>query len=586
MKRWIALALVSVMLLCGCSNAAVVSSNAAPRATDVPEPAVAAAEAAGTVSAEAGAKADMQQTYPVNEPPEQGNVISVSDVNGLLASIGPDRTIYLEAGDYALTEAADYGQATASDYYSWEEVYDGFALSIHNVENLHILGRSADSVKIHTSPRYANVMGFLNCRNISVQGITAGHTDGPGSCAGAVLYFDAATGVTVTENVLFGCGTIGVEASACENLLVQNCLVTDCSLGAVSFLRSRNVEVRDCRLRDCGGEYPAYALLYAAQSEAVAVVNCEISGNSCERLLESSYSRDVYLLGCGVKDNAIAQCAFLARQYNPVVEGCAFENNRLTQWYAEEYEGEAALRAVSLSGAEWTDADLQAMQRQDVPYEAPAATPDTAETPADGQMRTVQASNMDEFLAAIASDTTVYLADGVYSLSDASDYGTLGQDAYYWQENYDGPGLVISGVSNFHIVGGGADKVSINAVPRYADVITLDSCDNVSITGVTLGHFEKPGECSGGVLRLVQSRSIAVSGCGLYGCGILGVNAEECEAVTVENTEIYDCSQGAAYLYACNGVAFTGCSIHDCGEPEFSVSECENVTRDGKPIES
>lgn len=533
-----------------------------------------------------------EETFPVNEPTGAAGETAVSTVDELLAAIGPDRTIYIEPGTYTLTEAQDYGKKSASAFYIWEKTHDGYMLTIRDVKNLSIVGHSANDTEINTAPRYANVIGFENCSRISVRGITAGHTDGPGTCAGAVLYFTKTNDVLVTDSVLYGCGTLGLELYNCQNVQAQNCTIKECSLGAVSVVRGRNVQLENCRLRGCGsGAMPAYAMLHLQQSESVAAFGCTIEQNACENLLKSEYCRDVRLLGSAVSGNTVTVSMFSALQYSPVVEGCAFMDNAVNAWYIGEVELYPDMPkiedvpAVSASGDALSGDDLLSMRQEDVTYVAPTAQEQPAE-PAQGEMREVRAATPDEFLAAIRPNTTVYLEDGAYEFAKSSNYGAYGSAYYYWEDIFDGPGLVIDGVQNFHIVGKGADKTSIDAKALYADVIAWRDCENVSITGVTLGHSEGPGECTGGVLHFERTNTVTIRDCGLYGCGVSGVTASESRDFTIDGTEIYDCSQRAAGFWSCSDVAFTDCDIHDCGEPTFNVRDCKNVTFDGKEIEN
>lgn len=586
-----ALSLICALFLAGCSKTVTPTPIANSSVNTVEIISAAQAEPSAVPSAavnQASTAAQTAEAFPLNKPTGADNEIRVSTVDEFLAAIAPNRTIYLNVGEFNLTKAADYGKNSLSSYYSWVEVFDGYALTIHDLENLEIVGCSATDVLIDTAPRYANVIGFENCKNVSVRGITAGHTEGAGSCSGAVLHFASANDVSVTECVLFGCGTLGVEATECERVLADNCIIKECSLGAASFLHCRDALLRNCLFTDCGSfDSPAYSLLSAMQSEAIAVVNCTVENNVAERLLESGYSRNVQVLGSAIINNRFIQAVFALKQYSPVVEGCAFTDNVCGTWYADGMEpADASTRAVSSAGKELSQEDFTSMQRQEASYERPQATKKPELAAAEGGMREVQASTVDKFLSAIASNTTVYLTDGAYDLSDAENYGAFGTDAYYWMDAYDGPGLIIHNVNNFHIVGAGKGKTSINAIPRYADVLTYENCEDISITGVTLGHSEAPGSCSGGVLRFDRTDSASIQDCGLYGCGILGISAAECNNVAIDNTEIYDCSQGAVYLSACNDVRFTNCSIHDCGEPAFSIANSERISSDGKPMPS
>ena len=76
-------------------------------------------------------------------------------------------------------------------YYRWVECYDGWELQISWVEGLHIRAEGEDpaATVLVTSPRYANVLSFQSCKDVSLEGFTLGHTQAPGSsrrAAGAV----------------------------------------------------------------------------------------------------------------------------------------------------------------------------------------------------------------------------------------------------------------------------------------------------------------------------------------------------------------------------------------------------------------
>ena len=583
----LALLLALALLLCGCAagkpgryatNGNVVATNGN---------AVEIIEAAAMATPLPAAKAKAKSAFPANEPTGEADEIVVSTVDEFLAAIGSDRTIYLQPGEYDLTTAKDYGRAKTRPFYEWREVYDGYALMIYDVRNLKIVGHSADDVEINTVPRYADVLHFSDCSGVTVNSVTAGHKEGPGSCAGAVLYFESTDTVRVGYCNLYGCGTVGVELFHCADALVENSIVRDCSIGGVNVVRGQDVRIQDCTVINCGYDAEASFALSVEQSNEVALIDCKILGNDCRYLFTCSYSQNVQLLGSLIDDNHISQAMFSVAHNSPIVEGCAFTRNQTAAWYDASASG-VRVQAVSKAGKTLQKDDFLNMQLADIPYEAPEPTAPLAldaTVTADG-MREVRVSSVDEFLAAIASDTTVYLADGTYDFSDAKNYGVAGTGNYYWDDVFDGPGLILDHLTNFHIVGNGADKAAFNAVPRYAEVIYYENCENVSITGVTLGHSEGPSECTGGVLRFDRTDTVTIRDCGLFGCGVLGVTAWESGNLIIDNTEIYDCSRGAVMFASCHDIALTNCNIHDCGEPTLQVHESRNVTMDGKAVES
>lgn len=175
----------------------------------------------------------------------------VSTVDELLAAIGPDTLVHLAAGDYNLADATGYG-TQGGQYYYWTGVFDGPQLIITGVENFHLMGEGKESVNILTEPRYAEVIVFNACRNVTLAELTAGHTQAPNGCAGGVIKFQDTELATINSCGLFGCGILGVTAIGCEDIQVLNTEIYECSYGAASVSSSRNVSFVDCDIHNCG----------------------------------------------------------------------------------------------------------------------------------------------------------------------------------------------------------------------------------------------------------------------------------------------------------------------------------------------
>ena len=217
----------------------------------------------------------------------------------------------------------------------------------------------------------------------------------------------------------------------------------------------------------------------------------------------------------------------------------------------------------------------------------PAAPVDVQSTASAGPdtTNTVYAATVDEFLAAIAPDTTIVLTGGTYRLCDASDYGLAGGQYYSWSEVKDGYGLRLNGLENFRLIGSGTTR--IEADPRDAEVIDAEHCIGLVLSGLTVGHTEKPEKCSGAVIRMNACQDLRIENCALYGCGTWGVTAWNSEGLTVANSVIYECSSGALHLWDCTDVVVSGSTIRNCGgggtpadliyiqDSDVSVQNCE-----------
>lgn len=509
------------------------------------------------------------------EPPETSapktedgrTVIEVTTVDELLDAIAPDTVIELTGQRYMLTEASDYGTGSGSGYYRWD-TGDGAELVIENVTGLTIRAANRDTC-IVTEPRWVNVLHFIDCEDIALEGFTAGHTDGA-YCSGGVLCFENTKGVTVDGCSLYGCGTEGVTTYSCEDVAVTGSEIWNCSQGAAFIYDSKNVSFDNC---DFHGITAEFGMFRTIDSDKFALLNSTVRDSSGDVFFNSSRSSGVYIGGCEVSGNKFRN--MFASELVPVtVEGCALGDNDIIDWYADMeklgslYENS---KAVDPDGNVYTYSELQEMQKTENAVWN-AYVPEVASTPevAVSEDGKVHVTTVDEFLAAIAPDTTIYLEAGTYDLSTAEGYGVSGTERYHWELRFDGPSLVITGVDGLTIEGAGAESVTIAAVPRYADVLGFERCAGLTLRGFTAGHTEEKGYCTGGVLYFDLCDDAVIDGCALFGCGIMGITAGSCADMNVSNTEIYDCEYGAVTLNDSNAV-FDSCDIHDNGGPDFQL---------------
>lgn len=232
-----------------------------------------------------------------------------------------------------------------------------------------------------------------------------------------------------------------------------------------------------------------------------------------------------------------------------------------------------------------TEAATQAATEAAAAYE-PEITPVIT-----GEQTQVHVKTADEFLAVLAPDTEIILDAELIDLSTVTGYGTKSSDYYYWFEEFDGPELYITNLSNLTIRGGGEthDDNVISAAPRYADVLNFENCSNIMVTGFTVGHAEEPGYCVGGVLKFINSQDILVQDCGLFGCGTWGVIGESSKNMQIVYNDIYDCSSGGIDLYNCDDVnadcnTFRNLGTEEFPGTEFRVYSCGKVTCNGEDL--
>ena len=189
----------------------------------------------------------------------------VNTVDELLDRIAPNTEIVWTNDLYDLSTAEHYSDWTPdsyvnfdhniiwdTQYYRWIAEYDGPALVIHDVENLVIRSSTGDLSRhtISTIPRFANVLTFENCANITLQGFTAGHTREQGYCRGGVIDFTNCQDTRINSCGLYGCGVVGVCYNSSTNGSISNSDIYDCSYFAVQGFHTSGVSIMDTTIRN------------------------------------------------------------------------------------------------------------------------------------------------------------------------------------------------------------------------------------------------------------------------------------------------------------------------------------------------
>ena len=516
------------------------------------------------------ATAEPAQTEPTQaESAPEDSIYTVSTPDEFIEAIGSDRTIHVSGGTFDLSTARSYGKNTGNETCDWEEEFDGYQLVIHDVKNLTVTGDGKVGTQIVTQPRYAQVLYFRGCENIAVSNFTAGHTPEAGSCVGGVVYLDSCTGVSVRDVGLYGCGVIGVSTYGCQDVTIANSDIYECSLQGVNFQGSSNIRVTNCRFYDLGKkeDWAAESVFMLDNCSDVRVSDCEIYDNRVNSFISSTSVDQVVFRNNTFRDNNLQNCALNTFGNFVTLDGNTFDGV-IARWF---FNG---CGAVDADGNTITEDDLRGIAHDDmVPEETVEPT-------------SVTVKNADEFLAAIAPNAEIIIDAKEIDLSTAKDYGGGPQKYYRWIDNYDGPGLMITGVKNLTIRSkdGKTEEHTICAVPRYADVLFFSNCENVVLSGFTAGHTQEAGECTGGVLTFENCMNVTINDCGMFGCGILGVNAASCTQITLRKCDIYECSYGGVSMTDTTGIILEGCSFRDLGGNNLQFVGCSDVTVDGEAL--
>lgn len=519
------------------------------------------------VSAETAVAVNHETVLPEGKKPPV--TAALNSVDDFLASIGSNAEITLKPGRYDLSTASDYGKETSNPYYQWVALGDGYQLIIQNVDNLTIRGSGRENSELVHIERYANVLVFQNCTNLTLEGFTAGHTNG-GKCAGGVIQLKNCTQAELTNLGLYGCGTLGLRADSCEDVTLRGSEIYDCSSKGIQADDTDGLRVENCSFYDIGtDQYAAGEIFWLSNCMDVNIRNCDVSDNRVMQVFNCRPSAGIEVRETSFARNRVQLAFFLNDGGGMVMDNCRFEDNEIRRWF--QLESGTVLDGI---GKSWDEEMLDAW------YDPPK------ETVVDEGLEQVVVSNVNELLSEIAPNREIILKDGTYDLSTLKDYGTGWTNYHYWSEEFDGPALVLTGLDNLVIrsESGDPEKCILSAVPRYADVLKFKGCNGITVSGITAGHTVEPGYCTGGVLYFEDCDNVLVDNCGLYGCGILGVRAELCSAVAVTHCEIYECSQGGISMGNSSRIKIENCSFRDLGGDAMYFYECRDVTVDGEQV--
>ncbi len=192
-------------------------------------------------------------------------VIRVNSVEQMFEAINDNTVVMLEDGRYDFTDYLHkvcgtdglkngiYNEKyalTRSGKVVGNEEFDGIEPEIYRVKNCHIIGSDPKKVELICSPRYTDVMYFLECSNCSISNVTMGHTPDAGECSGAVLNLEDCSNFTVKNCVLYGCGTFGVSARASNGVVVYEDDIKECSMSGIELDMVDDVKILNCYLHD------------------------------------------------------------------------------------------------------------------------------------------------------------------------------------------------------------------------------------------------------------------------------------------------------------------------------------------------
>lgn len=245
---------------------------------------------------------------------------TVSSMDQFLRAVGPDRTIVMKPGTYAIKKSSN----VKSQYFRWDEAGDGGnQLTIQDASNLTIKAQSSD-VGIIASTAYAYVLAFENCETVTLEGLTMGH-EASEPCMAGVVYFSGSSYVTVESCDLYGSGSWGVFTAGCSEVTLSNTTIRDCSSSAAWITDSSGIYFTDCTIT----ANAAYPLFYVENTDYVAFTTCTISDNMGDTAVTvaGETMASVEFTECSLSYNDIAEFRPEGEESYVAFTDCALEGN-------------------------------------------------------------------------------------------------------------------------------------------------------------------------------------------------------------------------------------------------------------------
>lgn len=200
------------------------------------------------------------------------NTVNVSTAEELINAIQPNTKIVMEPGDYNLS-MVDWSQIFNPLYIYRTDVYGGgYQFVAYDIKNLSIVGNNS---RILVEPRYADVMKFVDCRMVSIEGISAGHTGEVADCKGDVFEFKQCRGVRIENCVLNGGGARGLVAVDTQELTMVDSSIRDCSLGFMNLKDSQHFLFEGTTFFTCTGD----PLIQVSNSRSLLFAGCSFADN-------------------------------------------------------------------------------------------------------------------------------------------------------------------------------------------------------------------------------------------------------------------------------------------------------------------
>src|SRR5262249_595867 len=128
---------------------------------------------------------------------------------------------------------------------------------------------------------------------------------------------------------------------------------------------------------------------------------------------------------------------------------------------------------------------------------------------------------------------------------------------------HDGVQLIIKDLENLTLVNAQGARPHVYVAPAYAFPLMFRNCCNVTIEGMRIGHLPEEGSCVGGVIALHGCQNVQIVDTELYGCGTVGIEIVDGDAIDLEGCVIEKCNTGFVTIHGATNVSIRETIVRD-----------------------
>lgn len=176
-------------------------------------------------------------------------VIEVSDEQEFVNALGSNRIVRIK-NNSIINLSRVLSDPINNPNLAIEDVFDGNQLNVIGLKNLTIEGAEGMPARLMVSPKYSYVLNFVNCDDITIRNLNAGHGPQRGYCTGGVFRFENCNNIHIYGTFMYGCGTEGITAFNVNNLECVDSHIKECSYSIMTLSDSKNIRFEGCQFYD------------------------------------------------------------------------------------------------------------------------------------------------------------------------------------------------------------------------------------------------------------------------------------------------------------------------------------------------